>query len=112
VRRPKGGMTVFRPESSHVCCNDQNELGNSGLIRRTRINDLRKALPAAPLVGGKCPKAFFLTMIIAFRVSRRPIRLPRKLQNLPCGKHYSRCRHGSWVRGTRLRGMQAKVYLE
>jgi len=51
-------------------------------------------------------------MIIAFRVSRRPIRLPRKLQDLPCGKHYSRCRHGSWVRGTRLRGMQIKVYLE
>ena len=65
VRRPKGGMRVFRPKSSHDCCNDQNELGNSGLIRRTRINDLREALPAAPLVGGKCPKAFPLTMIIA-----------------------------------------------
>lgn len=64
MRSPKGGMRVFRPNNSHDCCNDQNELGNSGLIRRTRIDYLQETLPASP--GGNGPASFPLRMGIAF----------------------------------------------
>ncbi len=51
VRSPRGGMRVFRPNNSHDCCNDQNEPGNSGLIKSTRIDYLQEALPASSPAG-------------------------------------------------------------
>jgi len=56
-------MRVFRPNSSHDSCNDQNEPGNSGLINRTRIDYLRDALPASPLVGVKEDGQKFLEVL-------------------------------------------------
>jgi hypothetical protein len=79
-------MRVFRPNSLLDSCKDQKELGNSGYINRTRIDYLQEALPTTPRVG-EMPEAFPLNVMTAFQVSRRPILLPRKIQDLPGGKH-------------------------